>query len=409
MLQEYIELTGLRENNLKNISLKLPKRKITVFTGVSGSGKSSVVFETIAQESGRLLNETFPAFIRGFMPKYSRPDADGIDHISPSIIIDQKRIGGNSRSTLGTITDIDPLLRVMFSKIGRPYVGGMSCFSFNDTFGMCKNCQGIGKVVTLDLDAAIDKKKSLNEGAILLPGHGVGTWLWKFYAHSKFFDCDKKIEDYTEEEFDKFVYAKPEKIHLENLDSLNSTYEGLVERFERTNMRGSGEKSEKSQKKLSTFTKSDKCHVCKGKRYSQDVLDCKIDGRSIADLTAMQVDELLKVVEAIDNTEVSTVANSLAQRLKDLIGIGLDYVSLNRETSTLSGGESQRVKMVKNLSSSLTDMLYIFDEPSIGLHPRDVYRLNDILTRLRDKGNTVIVVEHDPDVIKIADYVVDMG
>ena len=406
---EYIQIKNARENNLKNVNLQIPKRKITIFTGVSGSGKSSVVFETIAQESARLLNETFPAFVRGFLPKYSQPNADEIHNISPSIIIDQKRIGGNSRSTLGTITDIDPLLRVIFSRIGAPAIGGMSYFSFNDTFGMCKTCQGIGKVVALDIHAAVDFEKSLNEGAILLPGYGLGTWLWKFYAHSKFFDCDKKIKDYSPEELEKFLYAKPEKIHLEQLGDMNTTYEGLAERFERTNIRGGGEKSEKSLKKINMFMQNAKCQDCKGTRYSQDVLHCKINGYNIADFTAMQIDELIKVIAEIKNKSIETVIQNLTKRLQDLIDIGLDYVCLNRETSTLSGGESQRVKMVKNLSSSLTDMLYIFDEPSIGLHPRDVYRLNDILTKLRDKGNTVIVVEHDPDVIKIADYIVDMG
>ena len=410
--QEYIELIGARENNLKNISLKIPKKKITIFTGVSGSGKSSVVFESIAQESGRLLNETFPAFIRGFLPKYSRPNVDEINNISPSVVIDQKRIGGNSRSTLGTITDIDPLLRVLFSKIGTPCIGGMSAFSFNDPTGMCKNCEGIGKVITLNLETALDMDKSLNEGAILLPGYGAGTWLWKFYAHSNFFDCDKKIKDYSPDEFYKLAYGAPEKFHMEHMADLNSTYEGLTVRFARTHLQGSGEKSEKTKQKMAAFTKTDRCHICGGKRYSEAVLGCKTDGCSIADFTAMQVDELLRKLDTIDITKnpgVKTVVEGLKGRLADLIAIGLDYVSLNRETSTLSGGESQRVKMVKNLSSSLSDMLYIFDEPSIGLHPRDVHRLNEVLIRLRNKGNTVIVVEHDPDVIKIADHIVDMG
>lgn len=406
---EYIEINGARENNLKNVSLKIPKRAITIFTGVSGSGKSSIVFETIAQESARLLNETFPAFVRGFLPKYSQPHADEIKNISPSIIIDQKRIGGNSRSTLGTITDIDPLFRVLFSRIGKPYVGGMSCFSFNDTSGMCKNCEGIGRVVTLDINAAVDMEKSLNEGAIKLPGYSVGSWLWKFYAHSKFFDCDKKIMDYSPEEKEKFLYAKPETIHLEQLQDMNTTYEGLVERFERTNIKGGAEKSEKTLKKIKTFTKEEKCNVCAGTRYSEEVLNCRINGKNIAEYTNKQIDELIPLVKEITNKETLSVVHNIEQRLTDLVNIGLDYVSLNRETSTLSGGESQRIKMVKNLSSSLTDMLYIFDEPSIGLHPRDVHRLNEILIKLRDKGNTVIVVEHDPDVIKIADYVIDMG
>jgi len=416
-MQDYIELTGARENNLQNISLRIPKKKITIFTGVSGSGKSSVVFETIAQESSRLLNETFPSFIRGFLPKHSRPNVDEIHNISPSIVIDQKRIGGNSRSTLGTITDIDPLLRVLFSRIGEPYVGGMSAFSFNDTTGMCKTCEGIGKVIALNLDTAVDMEKSLNEGAILLPGYGIGTWLWKFYAQSNFFDCDKKIKDYSPEEFHKFAYGGPEKIHLIEMPDMTNTYEGLAERFARTHIRGGGEKSEKTKQKMAAFTKTDTCHACSGKRYSQEVLNCKITlslnsqtvDYSIADLTAMQIDKLVDVIAQINRPEVKIVTDGLLTRLKDLIAIGLDYVSLNRETSTLSGGESQRVKMVKNLSSSLTDMMYIFDEPSIGLHPRDVHRLNEVLIRLRDKGNTVIVVEHDPDVIKIADYIVDMG
>jgi len=406
---EFIELIGARENNLQNISLRLPKKQITIFTGVSGSGKSSVVFETIAQESSRLLNETFPAFIRGFLPKHSRPDVDEINNISPSIIIDQKRLGGNSRSTLGTITDIDPLLRVLFSRIGKPSIGGMSAFSFNDPAGMCKTCDGIGKVVGMNLDTALDWEKSLNQGAILLPGYGIGSWLWKFYAQSGFFDCDKPIKDYTETELSKFLYGPSEIIHLAEMPDLNNTYEGLAERFARTNINTGGEKSEKSKEKIAKFTKMDACQTCGGKRYNQAVLECKIEGYSIADFTAMQVDKLVQIISQMHYPEVKTVLDGLTARLQDLIAIGLDYVSLNRETTTLSGGESQRVKMVKNLSSSLTDMLYVFDEPSIGLHPRDVHRLNKVLKRLRDNGNTVIVVEHDPDIIKIADYIVDMG
>jgi len=409
---EFIEIIGARENNLQNINLKIPKKQITIFTGVSGSGKSSVVFETIAQESSRLLNETFPAFVRNFMPKYSRPDVDEINNISPSIVIDQKRIGGNSRSTLGTVTDIDPLLRVMFSRIGKPYAGTAGAFSFNDTRGMCKTCEGIGKVVTLNLNEAVDMNKSLNEGAILLPGHGKGQWQWKLYANSGFFDLDKKLKDYSPEELEKLLYAAPEKLPAGKISAdldINLTYSGLVPRFENSNVKGGREKSEKSQKKMEKYTKIDKCKTCGGARYDTEILNCRIDGYNIAQLTSLQVDELVKVVKDIDAGDATPVAANLLRRLEDLINIGLDYVSLNRETATLSGGESQRVKMVKNLSSSLTDMLYIFDEPSIGLHPRDVHRLCDILIKLRDKGNTVIVVEHDPDIIKIADYVVDMG
>ncbi|BCJ93857.1 excinuclease ABC subunit A [Anaerocolumna cellulosilytica] len=409
MGQDYIEILGARGNNLKNISLKIPKKKITIFTGVSGSGKSSIVFETIAQEAGRQLNETFSKFVQGFLPKYGHPEVDEIKNLSLAIIIDQKRIGGNSRSTLGTITDINPLLRVLFSRIGQPHIGPSSYFSFNDPNGMCKTCEGIGRIVALDMDKALDKEKSLNEGAILLPGYKPGSWQWKIYAATGFFDCDKKIKDYTEEEYEKLVYCKPVKLNSTVMEGINTTYAGLAERFILQNIKTEYEKSEASQKKIAPFTTEEQCPDCDGKRYNDSILSSKIMGYSIADLTALQVDELLELIQKIDDKNVKPIIINLTERLKDLIQIGLDYVSLNRETSTLSGGESQRVKMVKHLTSSLTDVMYIFDEPSIGLHPRDVHRLNELLIKLRDKGNTVIVVEHDPDVIKVADYIVDVG
>ncbi len=409
MAYEYIELIGARENNLKNVNLRIPKKKITIFTGVSGSGKSSIVFDTIAQEAGRQVNEIYSKFVQGFMPKYGHPDVDSIENLSLAIIVDQKRIGGNSRSTLGTITDINPLIRLLFSKIGQPHVGPSHHFSFNDPNGMCKTCEGIGRIVTLNLEKALDVEKSLNEGAILLPGFGVGTWQWKVYAGTGFFDCDKKIKDYTKEEYDKLVYCKAEKIKSSIVEGMNSTYEGLLERFIRQNVKTEGEKSEASKKKIAPFVTEAVCRDCSGKRYNELVLSSKIKDFSIADLTALQVDLLLEFIEKIDQANVKPIVDNLAGRLRDLIHIGLDYVSLDRETSTLSGGESQRVKMVKHLTSSLTDVIYIFDEPSIGLHPRDVHRLNDLLVKLRDKGNTVIVVEHDPDVIKIADHIVDLG
>lgn len=409
MAHGYIEITGARENNLKNISLKIPKKKITIFTGVSGSGKSSIVFETIAQEAGRQVNETYSKFVQGFMPKYGHPDVDSIENLSLAIIVDQKRIGGNSRSTLGTITDINPLIRLLFSRLGQPFIGPAYHFSFNDPNGMCKSCEGIGRTVTLDIEKAIDREKSLNEGAILLPGFTVGTWQWKMYAATGFFDCDKKIKEYTKEEYDKLVYCKAEKIKSTFVEGMSTTYEGLVERFIRQNIKIEGEKSETSKNKIAPFVTEAMCSDCAGKRYNDHVLSSKIAGYSIADWTALQVDELLSIVENIENTNVKPIVDNLCARLRDLIHIGLDYVSLDRETSTLSGGESQRVKMVKHLTSSLTDAMYIFDEPSIGLHPRDVHRLNDILIKLRDKGNTVIVVEHDPDVIRIADHIVDVG
>lgn len=409
MGHEFIEILGARTNNLKNINLKVPKGQISIFTGVSGSGKSSIVFETIAQEAGRQLNENFSKFIQGFMPKYSHPDVDTIKNLSLAIIVDQKRIGGNSRSTLGTITDINPLIRLLFSRIGQPHIGPSNYFSFNDPNGMCKTCEGIGRIVTLDIDKALDKEKSLNEGAILLPGFTVGTWQWKMYASTGFFDCDKKIKYYTKDEYDKLVFCKPEKIKSIIVEGMNTTYEGLVERFIRQNIKTEGEKSEASKTKIMPFLKEEKCSDCCGKRYNEVVLSSKIMGYTIADLTAMQVDSLLELVQKIEDRKVTPIIDNLSERLNDLIHIGLDYISLDRETSTLSGGESQRVKMVKHLTSSLMNVIYILDEPSIGLHPRDVHRLIELLVKLRDKGNTVIVVEHDPDVIKIADHIVDVG
>jgi len=406
---EFIEILGARENNLKNIDLKIPKGQITIFTGVSGSGKSSIVFDTIAQEAGRQLNETFSKFVQIYMPKYRHPDVDAIKNLSLAIIVEQKRIGGNSRSTLGTITDIDPLLRLLFSRIGQPHIGPSSYFSFNDPNGMCKTCEGIGRIVTLDLDKALDKEKSLNEGAILLPGFKVGNWIWKSYAATGFFDCDKKIKDYTKEEYDKLVYCKEEKIKSPLMEGINSTYLGLVERFIRQNVKTEFEKSEASKKKIEPFTTEGQCYDCGGKRYNETILSSQIMGYTIADLTAMQVDSLLALILKIEDKNVKPIIDNLSERLNDLIQIGLDYVSLNRETSTLSGGESQRVKMVKHITSSLNNAMYIFDEPSIGLHPRDVHRLNELLVKLRDKDNTVIVVEHDPDVIRIADHIVDVG
>ena len=403
----YITITGARENNLKNINIKIPKNKITIFTGVSGSGKSSVVFDTIAQEAGRQLNETYPAFTRAFLPKYSQPQADSIENLSASIIIDQKRLGGNARSTLGTITDINPLLRLLFSRYGMPKIGYANAFSFNDPAGMCPDCEGVGKIVTLNINAALDFDKSLNEGAILLPGYKVGSWLWKMYVSHGFFDNDKKLKDFSKEELDKLLYAPPEKAVFNMADGdMNTTFEGLAIRYARQNIKTSNEKSDAGKKKIATYTKAAACPKCNGKRFNEKALSCTFEGYNIYDLTSMQADKLVEVLKGFPPIPIT---KSLIQRVQSLVDIGLDYVTLSRETPTLSGGESQRVKMIKYLASSLTGLCYIFDEPSIGLHARDVHRLNKLLTDLRDKGNTVIVVEHDPDVIKIADYVIDMG
>lgn len=408
-MQEYITIHNARQNNLKGFDLKIPKRKITIFTGVSGSGKSSIVFDTIAQEAGRQLNENFSKFVRNFLPKYSQPDADAIDNLSMAVVVDQSRLGGNSRSTLGTITDINPLIRLLFSRLGQPYLGPAWNFSFNDPHGMCPTCEGIGRIVGLDLEKALDLEKSLNEGAILLPGYKVGSWLLKSFTNTGFFDNDKPLKEYSEEEMNRFLYAQGEKIDSLYMEGMSSTYEGLVARFNRSNIKGGNESSAATQKKIASFMNEQKCTDCQGKRFNPQVLACKIAGYSIADFLAMQVDELLTVLQEISEESVQPLLQNIQARITDLINIGLDYVSLDRETTTLSGGESQRVKMVKHLSSSLNDVIYIFDEPSIGLHPRDVHRLNELLVKLRDKGNTVIVVEHDPDVIKAADHIIDVG
>ncbi|EPH63482.1 MULTISPECIES: ATP-binding cassette domain-containing protein [Enterococcus] len=408
-MQEYITIHNARQNNLKGFDLKIPKRKITIFTGVSGSGKSSIVFDTIAQEAGRQLNENFSKFVRNFLPKYSQPDADAIDNLSMAVVVDQSRLGGNSRSTLGTITDINPLIRLLFSRLGQPYLGPAWNFSFNDPHGMCPTCEGIGRIVGLDLEKALDLEKSLNEGAILLPGYKVGSWLLKSFTNTGFFDNDKPLKEYSEEEMNRFLYAQGEKIDSLYMEGMSSTYEGLVARFNRSNIKGGNESSAATQKKIASFMNEQKCPDCQGKRFNPQVLACKIAGYSIADVLAMQVDELLTVLQEISEESVQPLLQNIQARITDLINIGLDYVSLDRETTTLSGGESQRVKMVKHLSSSLNDVIYIFDEPSIGLHPRDVHRLNELLVKLRDKGNTVIVVEHDPDVIKAADHIIDVG
>ena len=410
MKQEYIEVINGRENNLKNVHVQIPREKITIFTGVSGSGKSSIVFDTIAQEAGRQLNETFSSFARQFLPKYSRPEADEINNLSTAIIVDQKRLGGNARSTLGTVTDINPLLRLLFSRFAQPQLGSSNAYSFNDTIGMCPNCEGIGRTITLNLDAALDREKTLNEGAILLPGFGPGTWQWKAYAESGFFDNDKKIKDYTKEEFEKLIYAEEEKIVLSYMNGeINTTYVGLAVRFMNQNVNRDKDTSKAAEKKLKEFTTTGTCPSCQGTRYNEKVMSSKIRGYSIYDLTAMQLDELRDVLLQIDEPNAKPIVDGIVARVNNLCDIGLSYLTLTRETPTLSGGESQRVKMVKYLSSNLTGLLYIFDEPSTGLHPRDVYRLNELLVKLRDKGNTVLVVEHDPDVIQIADHIIDVG
>lgn len=408
-MNEYIEIIHARENNLKNVSLKIPKNKITIFTGVSGSGKSSIVFDTIAQEAGRQLNETYDSFTRLFLPKYSRPEVDEINNLSTAIVVNQKKIGGSARSTLGTITDINALFRVLFSRFATPSLGYANAYSFNDPSGMCSVCQGIGKTIALDVEKAVDHERSLNEGAILLPGFTVGSWYWKLHAETGLFDPDKKINKYTPEEYQLLMYADAQKITTAETGDMNVTYEGIVTRFMRTTIHTEKETSKRAAKVIEEFTVMKACPSCAGKRYNSEVLASTIDGYNIHDVTSVQLTELIEILKEIDNETRHPIIIGIQKRVQDLVDIGLGYMDLCRETNSLSGGESQRVKMVKQLASSLTNMIYIFDEPSTGLHPRDVYRLNELLRKIRDAGNTVLVVEHDPDVIQIADYIVDVG
>jgi excinuclease UvrABC ATPase subunit len=408
---EHIEIRGARENNLKNVSLRIPKRKITIFTGVSGSGKSSIVFDTIASEARRQLNDTFSTFVRNFLPRYAQPDADAIENLSMAIVVDQKHLGGGSHSTVGTITDIYSVLRLLFSRIGQPYVGYSNVFSFNDPQGMCPECSGLGRKIGVDLDLFLDTSKSLNEGAILFPEYAVDSWSWSICTQSGLFDNDKKLADYEADEMHLLLHGKPYKVKM-NMGgkAINLTFEGIVDKFTHKYItRDVKTLSERTQKSVEPFMTMGPCSLCKGTRLSQAALSSKINGYNIAELAAMEVDDLIEVIRAIQDPVAAPMVATLTERLQHMIAIGLEYLSLNRETDTLSGGESQRIKMVKHLGSSLVDVMYIFDEPSIGMHPRDVHRLNEMLQKLRDKGNTVIVVEHDPDVIKVADHVVDVG
>src|SRR5437764_13017286 len=394
MVQEYIEIRGARDNNLKDVSLRLPKRNIIMFTGVSGSGKSSMVFDTIANEAQRLLIENFSMFIRNLLPRYPQPDADAIENLSMAVIVDQKRLGGGSHSTVGTVTDMASVLRLLFSRIGKPYVGYANAFSFNDPQGMCLECNGLGRKIGIPPEALIDTTKSLNEGAVIAPGlAGMESDL---YVRSGFFDNDKRLAEYRPEELDLLLDSEPRK----HTGLAYNTYEGLLSKFNRKFVaRDIQTLSSRIRQKVEPFLKLGPCPLCKGARLNQAALSCKVKGYTIADMAAMEVDELVEVVKGITEPAAAPIVRTLTQRLQHLVEIGLEYLSLDRATDTLSGGESQRVKIVKHLSGSLVDVMYIFDEPSVGLHPRDVHRLNELLEKLRDNGNTEIVVEHDPDVI----------
>lgn len=409
-MTEHIVVRGARANNLRDINLDIPKRKITAFVGVSGSGKSSLVFDTVAAEAQRQLNETFTPFVRTFLPKPGQPDADLIDNVSTAVIVDQKRLGGNSRSTVGTVTDIHPMLRLMFSRAGKPYAGYANTFSFNDPGGMCPDCHGIGRKVEVDEAAFFDRSKSLNEGGLLHPSYAVGGWFWKIYVESGLFDNDRKLADYSAWEWQTLLYGADAKVELRTPGGLKvaSAFEGVITKFTRLAInREDGGDSSAKRENLEKFTVTGTCPSCKGARLNEKALSSKIDGRSIADLTAL---DLVALDETLQKTDApAPLVEAARARLGQLISMGLGYLTLDRETSSLSGGESQRIKMVRHLGSSLTDVMYVLDEPSVGLHPRDVSRLTDLLVALRDKGNTVLVVEHDPDVIRIADHVVEIG
>ena len=406
MQQDSIIIQGLRQNNLKNVSLKIPKRKIVVFTGVSGSGKSSIVFDTIAAESQRQMNETYTAFMRGRLPKYEKPRVERIDNLSASVIVDQSRLGGNARSTVGTISDLYAALRLLYSRIGTPYVGTASYFSFNDPNGMCPECSGIGKVMNVDIEGRIDPEKTWNEGMADLPAFHVGNWYWKQYAESGLFPLDKKWKDFTTQERNRLLYGAD----TPDGKKLSKKVEGVSHYLHRMLInRDTANLKEASVKRLMYLVEERPCPVCRGRRLNAAALSCKVAGYSIDEMCAMEFTELVKVLKTVRDPRAQTIVDALVASLERMIDIGLPYLSMNRESSSLSGGEAQRLKLVRYMGSALTGMTYIFDEPSTGMHPRDVYRMTKLLRSLRDKGNTVLVVEHDKDVISIADEVIDVG
>ena len=404
-----IDITNAFENNLKNISLKIPKKKITVFTGVSGSGKSSLCLDTIAAESRRELNETFPSFVQQYLPKYGRPDAERIDGLPVTIVIDQKKPAPNNRSTVGTYTDIYALLRLLFSRVGYPFIGYSDSFSFNHPAGKCPRCDGLGEVTDLDITKMVDFDKCLNDdGVINFPAFTTGAWRWKRYAYSGLFDLNKKIRDYSPEELELFLHSP--QIKLKNPPSnwpKTAKFEGIYPRMYRSIITTKEGKRHKAilDKMVTTF----ECPECHGSRVSDKVRSCLINGKNIADVTAMSVPDAISFIMSITNPIAGDLKKELARRLKALEEIGLGYLSLSRGTSTLSGGEAQRIKIAKYINSALTDMAYVLDEPSVGLHPKDISRLKNSLLRLRDHGNTIMIVEHHKEVIKLADHIIDMG
>ena len=430
---DLIRVQGARQNNLKDVSVELPKRRLTVFTGVSGSGKSSLVFGTIAAESQRLINETYSTFVQGFMPTLARPEVDVLDGLTTAIIVDQERMGANPRSTVGTATDANAMLRIVFSRLGQPHIGSPQAFSFNVasisgagavtierggtttkerrsfsiTGGMCPRCEGRGAVTDIDLTALYDDTKSLNEGAFTIPGYSMDGWYGRIFSGSGFFDPDKPINTFTKRELHDLLHKEPTKIKVDNI---NLTYEGLIPKIQKSMLSKDVDAMQPHIRafveRAVTFTT---CPECDGTRLSAAARSSKIKGKSIADVCAMQISDLARWVRDLDEPSVAPLLASLGQTLDSFVEIGLGYISLDRPSGTLSGGEAQRTKMIRHLGSSLTDITYVFDEPTIGLHPHDIQRMNNLLLQLRDKGNTVLVVEHKPETIAIADHVVDLG
>lgn len=431
---DLIRVQGARENNLKDISVELPKRRLTVFTGVSGSGKSSLVFSTIAAESQRMINETYSAFVQGFMPTLSRPEVDVLDGLTTAIIVDQERMGSNPRSTVGTATDANAMLRILFSRLGKPHVGSPNAYSFNMpsvrasgaitvergagrtraekvTFtrlgGMCPRCEGMGSVTDFDLSALYDDSLSLNEGALTIPGYSMDGWYGRIFRGCGFFDPDKPIRKYTKKELHDLLYKEPTRVKVEGI---NLTYEGLIPKIQKSFL---SKDVDAMQPHIRAFVERavtfQTCPECDGTRLTIEARSSKIRGKNIADVCAMQISDLADWVRDLEEASVGPLLKGLQHLLDSFAEIGLGYLSLDRPSGTLSGGEAQRTRMIRHLGSSLTDVTYVFDEPTIGLHPHDIQRMNNLLLQLRDKGNTVLVVEHKPETIAIADHVVDLG
>lgn len=406
--QGYIEIKNATQNNLKHVSLKVPKYQTTVFVGLSGSGKSSLVFDTIAAASRRELNETFPSFTQQYLPKFGQPHVQDIEHLPVAIVIAQQRLGKNARSTLATYTGIYSLMRLLFSRIGKPFIGYSDSFSFNLPQGMCPSCQGLGYVDDIDESKLIDPEKSLNEGAITFVSFGPDTWRWRRYATSGLFDDDKPIKDYTAKEYDLLMHAPQQKLaHPGEGFPRTALYEGVVPRIRRSVI---GKKeAEHHREAIAEIVTRKPCPVCHGTRLKPEVLTVHINGVNIADVSAMDLNHVLRFLQGITEPLATDVVRELSTKIQSLVDIGLGYLTLDRGTSSLSGGEAQRIKIAKYLTSALVDMVYILDEPSVGLHPHDIQLIRQALTKLKDKGNTILVVEHNPAMISFADYVVEMG